>query len=275
MRHTLLTLSDLRLGMTDLLSKRATPLAASKSGVAYTPMLTQKRDALEALPAALLARPLSVQLAEADDGHDAFGRAIWCILEANLKLPDAPADRREAARRLRAVLVPTPKELNESYATEAELARERRKQLPSWKADLQLFPVSPTETLYDWTTRFLDAGDKLDTLLAQRADKTVASRSDAAKLRTATLGILGRFRGALADEMAVDKTLPSDLDGQVFAYFDQLATMRNDTRRSNTTEDPEDDGAEGTTTSTTPTVVPGVPAASAKTATASTTKSST
>ncbi len=65
-------------------------------------------------------------------------------------------------------------------------------------------------------------------LLGQRADADTGARSKAGKIRTSTLAVLGRFRGALGDEVEVNKALPRDLDAQVFGLFDQLAQMRAD-----------------------------------------------
>jgi hypothetical protein len=38
--------------------------------------------------------------------------------------------------------------------------------------------------------------------------------------------VLGRFRGALRDELSVNPALPKDLDAQVFGYLDELDGMR-------------------------------------------------
>jgi hypothetical protein len=81
-------------------------------------------------------------------------------------------------------------------------------------------------SLYDWCNGFVAQGEQIGTLLGQRADITAQSRREAGKLRASTVGILGRFRAALADEMAIDKSLPADLDAKVFGYFDELSAMR-------------------------------------------------
>lgn len=40
------------------------------------------------------------------------------------------------------------------------------------------------------------------------------------------MAVLGRFRGALRDELSVNPALPKDLDAQVFGYFDELDGIR-------------------------------------------------
>ncbi|HVK65888.1 MAG TPA: hypothetical protein VM694_15510 [Polyangium sp.] len=48
----------------------------------------------------------------------------------------------------------------------------------------------------------------------------------AIKVRSATLGLLSRFRAALIDEIEEDPALPRDLEARVFSYLDELQTMR-------------------------------------------------
>lgn len=77
-------------------------------------------------------------------------------------------------------------------------------------------------------TGFLNAGQKLSELLSDRADATPGSRSEASKLRSETIALLNRARRAIADECAISKVLPSDLDGQVWGYLDELERFRAD-----------------------------------------------
>jgi hypothetical protein len=89
-----------------------------------------------------------------------------------------------------------------------------------------MFPIAGDLSLYDWVSDFLDAGQSLHELLSNRADVDDTGRKDAGKLRGNTIGLLNRCRSALADEMADNAKLPGNLDQQVFAYFDELESMR-------------------------------------------------
>ena len=47
-------------------------------------------------------------------------------------------------------------------------------------------------------------------------------------MRSETIALLNRARRAIADECAISKVLPSDLDGQVWGYLDELEGFRAD-----------------------------------------------
>lgn len=219
----LLTLLDLKLGLADLLDKRRAALRGSAAGKNYEPMLAKKLEAIEALPPAILGgKALAAELDETDTEHDGLGAAIWHTTEAYYRSPRTSPEILDAAGRIRAEFIPTLLDLQASYADEADAAIARKKTLSRHKADLKLFPVAEGETLLDWVTAFLDAGERLNTLLSERADMPQASRKGAGSLRSATIGLLNRLRAGLADELAHDPKLPRDLDARVFGYFDQL-----------------------------------------------------
>ena len=222
-----LVLHDLKLGLADLLDSRQKALVSTKAGQSYQAMLAQKREAIDALPPALVGgRPLAAELADTDEVHDGYGAALWHLTEAYLSLPGASPEIVAAARRIRAAFIPKLDELGESYASEAAKAQARRDDEKELKADLKLFPVAGSKTLQHWVDQFLTAGEKLDELLGQRAEKDTGGRKDAGKLRVATIGMLTRLRGAIADELDHDAKLPRNLETQIFGYFDQLAKMR-------------------------------------------------
>ncbi|MEP7126453.1 MAG: hypothetical protein ABJE95_36315 [Byssovorax sp.] len=223
----LLTLSDLKLGLDDLYDKRHKSLVSSGTGKSYEPMLAKRRTSIDALPAALLGgKPLAVELGEKDDLHDGLGYGIWHFTEAYVRNPRTPTEQLDAIKRIRAAFIPMLLELSASYATEAEAAIKRKPLLKTLKADLKMFPVAGGLTLLDWVTDFLDAGQSLHELLSNRADVDDTGRKDAGTLRTTTIGLLNRCRSAIADEVDDDSKLPRNLDQQVFAYFDELESMR-------------------------------------------------
>jgi hypothetical protein len=223
----LLTLSDLKLGLDDLYTKRHKSLVSSATGKSYEPMLSKRHTSIDALPAALLGgKPLAVELGETDNLHDGLGYAVWHYTEAYFRNPKTPTEQLDAAKRIRAAFIPTLVELSASYATEAEAAIQRKPSLKTLKADLKMFPVADGLTLLDWVSDFLDAGQSLHELLSSRADVDDTGRKDAGTLRSTTIGLLNRCRSAIADELADDAKLPRNLDQQVFAYFDELESMR-------------------------------------------------
>ncbi len=225
--YRLLNLSDLKLGLDDLHDKRHKSLISSTTGKSYEPMLANRRIAVNALPAALTGgKPLASELAEADALHDGIGISAWHMTESYFRNPNTPAEQLDAARRIRAAFIPTLLELSASYATEAEAAIKRQPLLKTLKADLQMFPIAGGLTMFDWVSDFLAAGQSLHGMLSERADVDDTGRKDAHTLRTSTIGLLNRCRAALADEMDDNAKLPRNLDQQVFAYFDELETMR-------------------------------------------------
>jgi len=191
---------------------------------------------LEALPEAKEFKiPFTKELAEADELHDGIGGAVWSITEAALRHPRLSKELKAAAGRIRDAFVPKLAELIATYQDEAARAKARRKQVAARDDDLRLFPVpgDPGHTLLDWVNDFLDQGEALDELMSQRATVTgeaggePGDRSAAMTLRARAIGIIGRCRGALADEASTNDSLPKNLDKLVFGYFDELAKARD------------------------------------------------
>ncbi|MDI3284480.1 hypothetical protein [Polyangium sp. 15x6] len=208
---------------------RHAALVVSGAGKTYESILLAKKQQIDALPGALTGgKPLAESIAEADDEHDGFGAAIWHVTEAYMRCPKVPAHVRAAVERVRAAFIPQLDDLRASYVEEAHAAFEHRKQIEELKADLQLIPIADGLTLLDWAEGYVGAAEQIGALLSQRADVDTGARRDAGRIRTATLAVLGRFRGALGDELAVNAALPRDLDAQVFGLFDQLDQMRAD-----------------------------------------------
>ncbi|XXT20490.1 hypothetical protein WME94_02820 [Sorangium sp. So ce429] len=223
----LLTLSDLKLGLTDLLDKRKPALLRSSSGKTYEPILAKKLEEISALPPVVIGgKALAAELEETDVEHDSVGGAVWYMTEAYLRHPQVSPETTAAAARIRRAFIPALAELKASYADEARAAIERKKTLRHHKADLERFPTADGETLHDWVNAFLDAGERLHTILSDRADVKETSRKGAGALRAATIGLLSRLRAGIADEIEHNPKLPPDLDTQVFGYLDELHLPR-------------------------------------------------
>jgi hypothetical protein len=223
-----LGLGDLLLILRNLSTERKDDMLLSGTGKIYSPKLGKLQVQIEALPeAARGGRPLASQLGTKDEEHDGFGESIYYYTEAILHLPSATAAQKEAAQRVRDALVPNLSTLRASYADEAAAAAHKRHALDTLKSDLEIFPVPGNKTLLDWATSFVDAGDALDKLLHSRSlIGNDGMSGPAIKVRAVTLGILGRFRAALVDEIEENLSLPRDLEKRIFSYLDELQTMR-------------------------------------------------
>jgi hypothetical protein len=226
-RYLRLNLADLKLGLDDLNAKRLKALTLSPIGAAYAAPIAAKHAAVSALPAALTGAPLADELTSADEQHDGYGNACIELVDAYLRVPGLPPPHTDALRRIKAFL-PRPEDLQASYADEAAAAGKRREKLDAsteLQDDLKLFPVVGG-TLLDWVRLHLDGGARLGSLLSNRADSNTGARSKANALRSQTVALLNRARGAVLDAVDADDTLPRDLDGQIFGYFDELEERR-------------------------------------------------
>ncbi|WP_437544804.1 hypothetical protein WME97_36925 [Sorangium sp. So ce367] len=76
---------------------------------------------------------------------------------------------------------------------------------------------------------FVAAGDDIDGLLRRRATLLATGENAAASgpLRGAAVGLLGRFRKALRDEIQEEGSkLPADHEARLFTYVDKLNSDR-------------------------------------------------
>lgn len=239
-----LSLTDLRLGLEDLLNKRISDLTASSSGTLYKPMLEKKLADLQAIPGVSTGgTPLATELAEADAKHDDCGTAIWHILQAYRTYPGIKPEIKKVAEKIEHAFIPSLQELNKSYATEAEAALTHKKRVTQFSDDLKKFPMLNNLTLLDWVNEFISAGESINALLSKRADEhslqQIRNRKGTAGLRSATLGLLHRLRSALHDELEINLRLSRDLDLKVFGYIDELARARESlTKQKSTVPEP-------------------------------------
>lgn len=225
-----LTVGDLKLALRDLLGTNVAELRMSKTGALYEGRLRAKQKALEEIPdPATRAMPLADELASKDAEHDGLGTAIhyFCLaVEAHPSL--APAIK-AAAKKTRETFVPQLGVLRRPYADEAAAALEKTPELVRLDKELTSLRVPGGGTLATWATAFLAAGDSIDGLLRERAKamNTGENAAATAPLRSATVGLLGRFRDALRDEIEDEgSALPEGHEAKLFAYIDQLAAQR-------------------------------------------------
>lgn len=250
----LISLLALYVGLNDLLERRASALGAFPSGAAAVKLLNNKRNALGKLPAVSAGRPLVDDLDTVDSRHDALGHALHHFTAAYLRYPDTSPAIVDAAKKIRAAFIPTLEDLSATYAAEAKAALDRKPSLTELKPELEMFPLAGGGTLFTWADQFLQAGNKIDELLGQRADIEKQNRKDAGRLRVELIGLLNRLRKTLAAELVDDPALPQDLDARVFGYLDLLEKHAADAaaKGQSPADLPPADGASGSSPITPP-----------------------
>lgn len=224
-----LTFDDLRLGLKDILETHATDLNLSITGKVYAPLLTAKRNEIEAQPEAVLrGLPFAAELAEADAAHDAMGSAIHHYTQALLFHPAIDDETKDIAIRAQQSFVPALNVLTARYVDEAAFAHRKRPVFNEVHAELSRIPVPGGSTLAEWIAAFLDKGDEIGRLLHERAEAgiEVEKPPHAGVLRNNVIGLLGRFRQAIRDEVASGALLPSDYEARLFVFIDQLSRSR-------------------------------------------------
>lgn len=222
------TLADLREGLADLFDNRGEYLGQTQTGKLYGPILAAKRNAIEnAIDATRRAQTGDVN--ETDAHHDGLGAAIWHYTEAVVCHPFVSKEFHDAATRIREAFIPDLVVLTHSFAEEAARAKENRPKIEALAEDLRRFPTPDGTTLYEWVTSFVDQGDRLATQLATRTPTPgLEAFREQTALRVTTIGLLGRFRAALHDELVEHPNLPRDLGQKLFSYFDELGRRRSE-----------------------------------------------
>jgi hypothetical protein len=231
------SLNTIRRGTQNLFSERADALDASKAGIYHKDELLECLAAVDALPEAVTSAPYKVELRSTDQRHDGLGRVIYYVTEACFHDPDASTATRENARLIRDAFIPSLEELTDSYATEAERAKKRQASVASMADTLKTFalPWDASRTLFDVVTAFLAEGQKLNTLLNDRADVPKGVQAQALQVRTKAMAVLNRFRKDLKKEIARNPKLPQDLEQRVFGFYDTLHEMESSGKPAGTT----------------------------------------
>lgn len=232
MRH--LTLGDLRLGLKDILETHAEELVLSVAGKLYQPLLSKKRAEIEAQPEPRVHGAAFVaELAEADAHHDALGAAVFYLTQAVLIHPTLDEATKEIAMRAQRAFVPELGVLAARYVDEAAHAHRKRDAFDSLRPELEQFVAPGGANLGDWVASFLDHGDRIGALLQARAEigATAVAPVDGGALKSSTIGLLGRFRQAIRDEVAMGADLPKGYEDRLFAFLDQLDRSRVDAKK--------------------------------------------
>ncbi|AUX36281.1 MULTISPECIES: hypothetical protein [Sorangium] len=231
-----LTIGDLKLALRDLLDERVEELRLSATGRLYEPRLRARQKEIEAIPeAAGTQAPLARELSEADVRHDGIGAAIFFLCKAVEAHPSVAPEVKAAAAGAQQAFVPRLDVLRAPYADEASAALDNRPELTRLKAELKAVATPGGGSLHEWVKAFVSAGDEIDKLLRRRATLLATGENAAATgpLRGAVVGLLGRFREALRDEIQEEGSkLPADHEARLFAYVDKLNADRERAARA-------------------------------------------
>ena len=225
-----LTIGDLYLALNDLLDKRHAGLIQSKIGQGYEPLLQKKRTQLNGLPKSVTSlTPLTEQLGEQDAIHDSCIDTFLQVTGAVLSSTRASSALKKAAKDIIDTLKIAASDKGVAYPQEAFVAAQRKDKLEALKGTLQQFALPEGGTLYDIALDYVAAGEAINQLLSERGKAEGLSDEDKrtiSTLRPEIIGILGRLRKALPDELAGDASLPGGLVAALFGYFDELQQTR-------------------------------------------------
>jgi hypothetical protein len=226
-----ITLGDLQTGLNDLFTNRLVDLRKSRIAQLYEDELLARRAEINALPIELTSapRPLTERIDLADDEHDGAIRVLWYITQAALEDPLASPDLKAAAKKIREQLGLSLSDTRQKASDEIQIARGRAARVEELKPELTRFPLPGDRTLYDAARAYLAAAEELNTLLSERASLEAMSEEDRSRvrsLRPEIVGLFGRLRRAMGDEIRQNPELPRNLDAQVFGYFDELERIR-------------------------------------------------
>jgi hypothetical protein len=237
--YALLNLTDLRLGLEDLLTVRRGPLLRMQAGKAHEDILEQQRAAILALPAPLTGgKGFAEELALRNAENDGFGAGIWHMTEAYLRVPGVDPEIVEAARRVREAFLPDPERLRDGYVEQAAAAAVRKENLVSVVNDLVRIPVAGGSSLFDWAAGFVGAGEQIGKILAQRAEINATTRKHAMTLHADTVRLLNELRKAVVAEIARTMGMPRDIEDEIFGYFDILEVTRIEAKQNQTMAGP-------------------------------------
>jgi hypothetical protein len=235
---------DLLLGLNDLFVAKIDLIRALASFLIFGPPLDKIRTMLGSVYRGMTVTPLVKQLREKDAVHDSAGRLLYSLCSSFARLSTLSEERREFYLRIRDTFIPNLSILKMSYADESAAATLRLNDLETMKSLMEEIVLPENLTLYSLTATYLQAGVELGELMSSRVGEEIADEAKRTKqlnvVRAETLGLLGRFREALTEEVKGNEALPRDLPEQVFGYIDSLAAKREG-RLDTSAEDPKNE----------------------------------
>ncbi|PKN56198.1 MAG: hypothetical protein CVU56_17445 [Deltaproteobacteria bacterium HGW-Deltaproteobacteria-14] len=221
-----LSITEIILGLHDLLDKRGAALAKVSSGAAYRKLLTTVLAELEALPPAVRGLPRADLLKALDLSHDLYVRVMNLLRQLMAIWPDPTPAMTTAAEVLGQHFVGSS-DGQLPYAKEAQLAAARAPKLDAYRAVLDAVPTPDGRTVTALVERYLKTGQDLGDTLSARADDR-AARADASRagaLRGRAIGLVSDLRTAIQRDREADPTLPATLEADLLGYLDELERL--------------------------------------------------
>lgn len=160
-------------------------------------------------------------LGVADGDFDGYGGGLFFRFESELRIPGQEEARRKAIEAARDDLTPSLSIFRATYAQEALDARAKEPLLEKHRATLESLPVTGG-TLFDWAKRHIDAGLRIEALLAERAlahGTSVADRRRIFLLRNQLAGLVAAFQQALGQEATLRDEVPDNAVAVVFSWL--------------------------------------------------------
>lgn len=228
-----LTLHELEQGMTRLMEgANAAQLALLLSSAIYQATLAALLAKIRALPEELRGRPVALLLKENDVVRDKWLRAICLLVEAMRICPKQTEATVGAAYAVVHDFALSLGDVNDTYAENDSKATAHTKHLNTHAATLAAVSTPDGGTLAEWFEEFIAAGKKSGDLLYNRSEKLaeVSQRTEAGRLRSECIGMLGEFRTVVRREVDQRPELPRTLEQELFGMFDtlqMLAEQRN------------------------------------------------
>lgn len=203
--------------------ERAATIQASVNAPMFLAAIDKDLTELDTIPGAYVEDDaIGVGLAEADFSFDGFGAAGYFRIESELRLPEVLAARREALQAAQADMFPSLGHFRVSYAQEAADTRPKVALLEKHRATLESLPTTDG-TVFDWGVRHVEAGLRIEALLAERALAAGASDIDRRRiveLRSHLVSLINAFRQALAHEAILRPEVPANAVAMVFSLLD-------------------------------------------------------
>jgi hypothetical protein len=230
-----LTIGDLLMVLTDFFSGKLALLEKTLAFRIFCVILGEHEKMLSSVKDVADRVPLAQELREAEVRHDQAAKAVYYCCKGLLGVARLEEDKRLLIKQVMDEFVPNLSGLKQSYADKAAAASKARGVLDKMRPDLETLEVTSGITLYEMVSSFLNAGEQIGALLVSRAETEAEDEAGRTKqvaaLRSRTIGLLGRFREALQQEVASNPELPRDLESRVFALYDHLSEWRAERRQ--------------------------------------------
>jgi hypothetical protein len=202
---------------------------APRTAAFYVPLIRKKRAELAPFIGAVKASgvPVADRLKAAKKRQDGHAGALSRHVGALLADAQTPDEVRARAQRVRDALLSGRPVSGGSYSARAALARRLGTKRAEAAAELAALPPLPGGgTVVERVDAWFAESSIINDLLTERADALSRGgpAAGARKVLTATLGLLGRMRAALADERSDAPAMSDDLEAFVFARLDALQT---------------------------------------------------